>query len=87
MARALGLNPRRLLGLRPSPQQRWKLPVGASIEDRYRKRFGGERLDRRAPVTDPDLRKSVPPQPHVLAPERVRDAAPQVEDLVCYLLN
>lgn len=87
MARALGMNPRELLSLRPSPQQRWKLPVGAFIEDRYRERFGGERLDRRASVADPDLRKSEPPQPHVLAPERVRDAAPQVEDLVCYLMN
>ena len=33
MARALGMNPRKLPGLRPSPQQRWKLPVGAFIEE------------------------------------------------------
>src|SRR4029078_11777358 len=26
MARALGMNPKKLPGLRPSPQQRWKLP-------------------------------------------------------------
>jgi hypothetical protein len=40
MARALGMNPKKLPGLRPSPQQRWKLPVGAFIEECYRKRFG-----------------------------------------------
>jgi hypothetical protein len=32
MARRLGMNPKKLPGLRPSPQQRWKLPVGAFIE-------------------------------------------------------
>src|ERR1700737_28175 len=46
MARALGMNPKKLPGLRPSPQQRWKLPVGEFIEERYRKRFGGDPLDR-----------------------------------------
>ena len=33
MARALGMNPKKLPGLRPSPQQRWKLPVGEFIEE------------------------------------------------------
>lgn len=33
MARALGMNPRKLPGLRPSPAQRWKLPVGEFIEE------------------------------------------------------
>jgi hypothetical protein len=47
MARALGMNPRKLPSLRPSPQQHWKLPVGESIEDRYWKRFGGPARDRR----------------------------------------
>jgi hypothetical protein len=32
MARALGMNPEKLPGLRPSPQQRWKLAVGEFIE-------------------------------------------------------
>jgi hypothetical protein len=41
MARALGMNPKKLPGLRPSPQQRWKLPVGEFIEECYWKRFGG----------------------------------------------
>jgi hypothetical protein len=45
MARALGMNPRKPPGLRPSPQQRWKLPVGEFIEERYRKRFGGDPRD------------------------------------------
>ena len=42
MARALDMNPRKLPGLRPSPQQRWKLTVGEFIDERYRKRFGGD---------------------------------------------
>ena len=33
MARALGMNPRKLPGLRPSAQQRWTLPVGEFIEE------------------------------------------------------
>ena len=42
MARRLVLNPKKLPGLRPGPQQRWKLPVGAFIEECYRKRIGGD---------------------------------------------
>jgi len=44
MARALGMNPKKLPRLRPSPQQRWKLPVGEFIEACYWKRFGGNPL-------------------------------------------
>ena len=33
MARALGMNPKKLPGLRPSPQEKWKLPVGEFIEE------------------------------------------------------
>ena len=87
MARALGMNPKKLPSLRPSPQQRWKLPVGEFIEACYRKRFGGGRLD-------PDPHKPEPGSPKLLTPQRevdalkgVRDAAWQVEDLVCYLMN
>ena len=40
MARMLGMNPKKLPGLRPSPHERWKLPVGEFIEECYRKRFG-----------------------------------------------
>jgi hypothetical protein len=52
MARRLGMNPKKLPGLHPSPQQRWKLPVGAFIEECYRKRFGGD-----ADAADPDVPK------------------------------
>src|SRR6516165_6894952 len=76
MARALGMNPKKLPGLRPSPQQRWKLPVGEFIEDRYRKRFG-DLLDPHVHVHDPDARRHVLPQPDAHAPEGVRHAASQ----------
>jgi len=56
MARALGMNPRKLPGLRPSPQQRWKLPVGEFIEERYRKRFGGDSRDHDPRGPEPSAR-------------------------------
>jgi hypothetical protein len=88
MARALGMNPRKLPGLRPSPQQRWKLPVGEFIEERYRKRFGGDPLDRRPHVPEADVRKPSPPQRDAHAPERVTDVSRrQAEDLACYFVN
>ena len=82
MARALGMNPKKLPGLRPSPQQRWKLPVGAFIEECYRKRFAG------APEFDGPCRakgesRSNPDD----ALEMAGKARSQVEDLVCYLAN
>lgn len=40
MARALGMNPKKLPRLRPSAHQKWKQPVGEFIEECYRKRFG-----------------------------------------------
>ncbi|MEA2562096.1 MAG: hypothetical protein QOH06_3600 [Acidobacteriota bacterium] len=39
-ARALGLNPRKLIANIPSPSQRWKAPVRDWIGELYRKRFG-----------------------------------------------
>jgi hypothetical protein len=86
MARALGMNPKKLPGLRPSPQQRWKLPVGAFIEECYWKRFGGpgrHRPQRAEPPARPpsaenqgvDLRKPV------------RDSTSRVSELVCYFTN
>jgi hypothetical protein len=86
MARALGMNPKKLPGLRPSPQQRWKLRVGEFIEDRYRKRFG-DLPDPHAPVPDSDSRRRVVPQRNTHAPERVTDAASRAADLICYLVN
>jgi hypothetical protein len=82
MARALGMNPKKLPGLRPSPQQRWNLPVGAFIEDCYRKRFSG------AAATD----KSRQPkgESRLTADNWLEPAhglKSQVENLVCYFAN
>lgn len=87
MARALGMNPKKLPGLRPNPQQRWKLPVGEFIEACYYKRFGGDPLDYQPHKPEPGSRKFLIPQREVDAAERVADATSQVDDLVCYLLN
>src|SRR2546427_11056222 len=53
----------KLPDLRPTPQQRWKLPVSAFIEECYRKRFGGDARDadlhvpewRAQDTVDPDI--------------------------------
>src|SRR5713226_2344668 len=87
MARALGMNPRKLPGLRPSPQERWKLPVGEFIEERYRKRFGGDPRDHDPPGPEPNSRKVSSTDRDADASERVRDPAWQLSDLVCYLMN
>ncbi len=82
MARALGMNPKKLPGLRPSPQQRWKLPVGAFIEECYRKRFGG------APESDGSRQPKGESRSHTHhALERAGEQTGQVESLVCYLAN
>jgi hypothetical protein len=81
MARALGMNPKKLPGPRPSPQQRWKLPLGTFIEECYRERFG------RAPESD-ESRQACDNRPHTVdALEMARARTGQVESLVCYLLN
>ena len=86
MARALGMNPRKLPGLRPSPQERWKLPVGEFIEERYRKRFGDPRdHDPRGP--EPRSGKPSTTDRDKDVSERVRNPAWQLSDLVCYLMN
>ena len=86
MARALGMNPRKLPRLRPSPQQRWKLPVGKFIEERYRKRFGDPRdQDPRGP--EPGSRRPSTTDLEASVPELVRDPACQLSDLACYLVN
>ena len=83
MARALGMNPRKLPGLRPSPRERWKLPVGAFIEERYRKRFGGDSRGHDPRGPDPSSIKPL----NADVSERVRNPAWQLSDLVCYLMN
>jgi hypothetical protein len=86
MARALGMNPNKLPGLRPSPQQRWKLPVGEFIEQRYWKRFGGYPIEEK-----PHERRPGSSKPSTLdggpTPDGVADAASQAADLICYLVN
>jgi len=82
MARALGMNPKKLPGLRPSPQQGWKLPVGAFIEECYRKQFGG------APASD---NSRSPKGERRLTADSRSGTAPgltaQIENLVCYFAN
>jgi hypothetical protein len=88
MARALGMNPKKLPGLRPSPQERWKLPVGEFIEELHRKRFGSDPRDGRTHGPEPDSRKPSSSQRDAHAPERVTDVSRrQAEDLVCYFVN
>jgi hypothetical protein len=87
MARALGMNPRKLPGLRPSPQQRWKLPVGEFIEERYRKRFGGDPHDHDPRRPEPSARRASSTDRDADGSDHVRDPAWQLSDLVCYLMN
>jgi hypothetical protein len=76
------MNPRKLPGLRPSAQQRWKLPLGAFIEECYRKRFGG------APESNEIRRRQAESRFHAgSAMEIACEPMRQVEDLVCYLAN
>ena len=86
MARALGMNPKKLPRLRPSPQQRWKLPVGEFIEACYRKRFG-HRLDPHPPKFGLGSSDLLTPQEEVQTLKSVPDAMSQVEGLVCYFMN
>ncbi len=87
MARLLGMNPRKLPRLRPSPQQRWKLPVGEFIEERYRKRFGGGPGDQHSRGGEPLSHTPSSADLAARAPERLRDPAYQLCDLACYLVN
>lgn len=41
MAKALGLNPRKLMKSIPGPQERWKAPVRDWVRELYLKRYGG----------------------------------------------
>ena len=87
MARALGMNPKKLPGLRPSPDQHWKLPVSEFIESCYCKRFGGDPLEH--PQLDPESQSSKPtvPKPDLDTSKRSRDTMLQLEDLVVYFAN
>ena len=85
MARALGMNPRKLPRLRPSAQQRWKLPVGAFIEACYRKRFDGSPKDHEPAEPEPRSRKPRTPDAHALQTDQ--DPMWQAQDLICDLAN
>ena len=87
MAHALGMNPRKLPGLRPSRQERWKLPVGEFIEERYRKRFGGDPRDHAPSGPDPSSRKASSSDRDPDTSKRGQDPAWQLSDLVCYFMN
>jgi hypothetical protein len=87
MARALGMNPWKLPGLRPSPQQRWKLPVGEFIEERYWKRFGRDPRPHDARGPEPSSRKPSITDLDADASEPVRNPEWQLRDLVCYCMN
>ncbi len=58
MAREMGLNPRKLIKNIPSPNQRWKAPVGEWVRELYRERHHRaplpERLSFRPPPEEPD---------------------------------
>jgi hypothetical protein len=82
------MNPRKLPRLRPSPQQRWKLPVGEFIEESYRKRFGDGPRDQHARGGEPRAHKPSGADLDASAPEHLlRDPACQLSDLACYLVN
>jgi hypothetical protein len=87
MAKALGMNPYKLPGLRPSRQQRWKLPVGEFIEELYWERFDTDSLWLDPHGLEQDSRKGSPSAQGADTPEGVRDAARQAEDLACYFMN
>ncbi len=82
MARALGMSPKKLPGLRPSPQQRWKLPVGAFIEECYRKRFGGAHESDGSRQAKGESRSNMDDGLEMAGGQKG-----QVENLVCYLAN
>jgi hypothetical protein len=50
MARAMGMNPRKLIKNRPSPSQQWKAPVGEWVRELHRKRFGEPPAERPWPA-------------------------------------
>ena len=82
MAKKLGMNPDKLPALRPSPSQRWKVPVAEFIEELYRKRFGPDREEERAARVDAR-------RPAEAAPARRPEvqARYELQDLRVYLVN
>lgn len=87
MARALGMNPSKLPGLRSSPQERWKLPVGEFIEERYRKRFSRDPREHHPHGLQSGSDELSTPDRDAGVSERIGDQAWQMSDLVCHLMN
>ncbi len=57
MARAIGMNPRKLIKNIPSPSQRWKAPVGEWVRELYRERYGDPHSRRPQPSSPPPPRE------------------------------
>ncbi len=57
MARAIGMNPRKLIKNIPSPSQRWKAPVGEWVRELYRERYGDPHSPRPQPSSPPPPRE------------------------------
>jgi len=87
MARTLGMNPKKVPGLRPSPKERWKLPVGEFIEECYLKRFPGDSLNPPAHKPGPGSSKLSRPQRDLGTQKLVKDPKQQMIRLVCYLAS
>ena len=86
MARALGMNPKKLPRLRPSPNERWKLPVGKFIEACYYKRFGSP-FDHDRPEAVPDLFRPPSKHPNLEVLPSVGNVDAQLSELVGYLMT
>jgi hypothetical protein len=61
MARAMGMNPRKLIKNRPSSSQRWKAPVGEWVRELYRRRHGDPPAGRPQPFSPPPPRQEPEP--------------------------
>ena len=83
----LGMNPKKLPGLRPTPEQRWKLPIGEFIEECYWRRFGGITRDNETREMKPASRTPSTPRADAHAPEAAPDPMWQAQNLICYLTN
>lgn len=87
MARALRMNPRTLPRLRPSPQQRWKLPLGEFIEECYSKRFSDATRNHDPRGQAPSARQPSSTDRNTDTSGRARNPAHLPSDLVCYCTN
>lgn len=72
MARALGMNPKKLGKLDNHRNERWKLPLGEFIEDLYFRRFG-----EKGPVIVPPAEESVRNREQARKPGRSASKSPK----------